>query len=192
MPEPDLVKIGDNVCVDMASIVCHLNTRGNFELVPIVLHSNTTLRSRSRAQQGVVVEEGAMLLEKSLALTGEVMECESIWQGAPASQILLPKSDPRELKEKSRRREDGWVLTTRRLFEIVFWSLALTTGVTLLPTPMNQYLTGNFLNWQQHPRAKNVKWYRAVKQEVKTNKHRKKKKKRKRSKKKSAAGGDGI
>ena len=92
MPEPDLVRMGDNVCIDMASIVCHLNTRGNFELVPIVLQSNTTLRSRSRAQQGVVVEEGAMLLEKSLALTGEVMECESIWQGAPASQIIIPKS----------------------------------------------------------------------------------------------------
>lgn len=37
MAEPDLVFIGDRVAVDMASIVvvCHLNTRGNFELVPI-------------------------------------------------------------------------------------------------------------------------------------------------------------
>mmetsp|Transcript_40920 Transcript_40920/g.98685 ORF Transcript_40920/g.98685 Transcript_40920/m.98685 type:complete len:1679 (-) Transcript_40920:120-5156(-) len=192
MPEPDLVTMGDNVCIDMASVVCHLNTRGNFELVPIVLQSNTTLRSRSRAQQGVVVEEGAMLLEKSLALTGEVMERESIWQGAPASQILLPKSHPRKSIEKSRKRENGWVLTNRRLFEIVFLSLALTAAVTLLPTPINQYLTGNVLNWQQHPRGNQAKWYRAVKQELRTNKPKKKKKKRKRSKKKSQAGGDGL
>lgn len=87
MPEPDLVIIGDRVTVDMASIVCHLNTRGNFELVPIRLESQTTLRARSRVQQGAHMEAGSMLLEKSLALTGEVIEKDSIWQGAPAQRI---------------------------------------------------------------------------------------------------------
>jgi hypothetical protein len=29
-----------------------------------------------------------MLLEKSLVMTGEVIEADSIWQGAPASRIL--------------------------------------------------------------------------------------------------------
>ena len=86
MPEPDLVTIGDRCVIDMASVVCHLNTRGNFELVNIRIEDHATLRSRSRIQQGVHFEAGAMLLEKSLALTGEVIESDSVWQGAPASR----------------------------------------------------------------------------------------------------------
>lgn len=88
MPEPDLVVMGDRCVVDLASIVTHLNTRGNFELVQIKLDDHSTLRSRSRIQQGVHVEAGAMLLEKSLALTGEVLESDTVWQGAPASRIF--------------------------------------------------------------------------------------------------------
>lgn len=84
VPEPDLVTFGDNCVIDCASIVCHLNTRGNFELRTIHLDDNVTLRSRSRVQQGVVVERGSMVLEKSLVMTGEVVDSNSIWQGAPA------------------------------------------------------------------------------------------------------------
>lgn len=87
MPEPDLVLIGDRVVIDTAAIVCHLNTRGNFELVPIKVEAHCTVRSRCRVQQGVHMEAGSMLLEKSLALTGEVIESDSIWQGAPAMRI---------------------------------------------------------------------------------------------------------
>lgn len=85
MPEPDLVKMGDRCVVDCASIVCHLNTRGNFELQEIVMENDCTLRTRSRIQQGVYMERGSQLLEKSLALTGEIIESHSVWQGGPAS-----------------------------------------------------------------------------------------------------------
>ena len=85
MPEPDLVYIGDRCVVDCASLVCHLNTRGNFELVKIIIEQDCTLRARSRTQQAVVMEEGSQLLEKSLAMTGEVIEANSVWQGCPAS-----------------------------------------------------------------------------------------------------------
>jgi acetyltransferase-like isoleucine patch superfamily enzyme len=88
MSEPDLVTIGNGVVVDMASIVCHLNTKGNFELVKIKVDDHATLRTRSRIQQGVHVEAGAMILEKSLALTGEVIENDSVWQGSPASKVF--------------------------------------------------------------------------------------------------------
>eukprot|EP00526_Cylindrotheca_closterium_P001393 CAMPEP_0113624862 /NCGR_PEP_ID=MMETSP0017_2-20120614/12831_1 /TAXON_ID=2856 /ORGANISM="Cylindrotheca closterium" /LENGTH=1800 /DNA_ID=CAMNT_0000534935 /DNA_START=213 /DNA_END=5615 /DNA_ORIENTATION=+ /assembly_acc=CAM_ASM_000147 len=87
MPEPDLVVIGDRAVIDTAAIVCHLNTRGNFELVPIKVDAQSTVRSRCRVQQGVHMEAGSMLLEKSLALTGEVIESDTIWQGAPATRI---------------------------------------------------------------------------------------------------------
>ena len=88
MPEPDLVEMGDRCVVDCASIVCHLNTRGNFELAKIILESNVTLRTRARIQQAVVMESGSMLLEKSLAMTGEVIEADSVWYGGPAARLL--------------------------------------------------------------------------------------------------------
>jgi len=88
MPEPDLVHMGDRCVVDRASIVCHLNTRGNFELATIRLDNTVTLRTRSRIQQAVHMEENSMLLEKSLALTGEVIEADSVWVGAPAVRLF--------------------------------------------------------------------------------------------------------
>jgi acetyltransferase-like isoleucine patch superfamily enzyme len=88
MPEPDLVEMGDNCVIDCASVVCHLNTRGNFELAKIVLHNNVTLRTGARIQQAVVMETGSMLLEKSLAMTGEIIEADSVWVGAPAARLL--------------------------------------------------------------------------------------------------------
>lgn len=88
MPEPDLVEMGDRCLVDCASIVCHLNTRGNFELAKIVMENNVTLRARSRIQQGVHMEGNSMILEKSLVMTGEVTEADSIWVGAPASRLM--------------------------------------------------------------------------------------------------------
>ncbi len=85
MPEPDLVTFGDRSVVDCSAIVCHLNTRGNFELAPIVIGKECTLRSRSRLQQGIHMEDGSMLLEKSIAMTGEVLDPRSVWQGGPAT-----------------------------------------------------------------------------------------------------------
>ena len=93
MPEPDLVTIGDYCVVDCASIVCHLNTRGNFELQRITIEDKCTLRTRSRLQQGVVMETGSQLLEKSLAMTGEVVDSRSVWQGGPASQWFRYKDE---------------------------------------------------------------------------------------------------
>ena len=77
MPKPDLVKMGDRCVVDVASIVIHLNTRGNFELVGIELEDDVTLQTRSRIQQGVHMEARSILLENSLALTGEIIDSEA-------------------------------------------------------------------------------------------------------------------
>jgi carbonic anhydrase/acetyltransferase-like protein (isoleucine patch superfamily) len=88
MPEPDLVEIGDYCAVDVASIVCHLNTGGHFELAKITMEDRCTLRTRSRIQQGVHMESGSMLLEKSLAMTGEIVDGDTVWQGTPASRLF--------------------------------------------------------------------------------------------------------
>ena len=88
MTEPDLVEMGDRCVVDCAAMVCHLNTRGSYHLAKIKLENNVTLRAGSRIQPGVHMETNSMLLEKSLAMTGEVIEADSIWVGVPASRLL--------------------------------------------------------------------------------------------------------
>lgn len=85
MPEPDLVVLGDRCVIDCASLVAHLNTRGNFELAKIVVENDCTLRRYSRLQQGVYMEAGSQMLEKSVAMTGEIIESKSVWLGCPAS-----------------------------------------------------------------------------------------------------------
>jgi len=94
MPEPDLVTIGKGTVVDCASMVCHLNTRGNFELTPITIEQDCTLRTHSRVQAGVHMEAGSMLLEKSIAMTGEVLDEKSVWQGGPATLWFRTKELP--------------------------------------------------------------------------------------------------
>jgi LPS sulfotransferase NodH len=53
------------------------------------------------------MESGSMLLEKSLAMTGEVIESDSIWQGGPASwwfqysKKSVPRADDQETKDDS-------------------------------------------------------------------------------------------
>ena len=89
MPEPDLITIGKRCVVDNAAIVAHLNTRGNFELVRIVIEDHVTLRQRARIQQGVRMENGSMLMEKSLVLTGEEVEADTVWQGSPAVRVFM-------------------------------------------------------------------------------------------------------
>lgn len=84
MPEPDLVTIGDRSAIDCAAIVDHLNTKGNFVLKKIKIGNDCTLRALSRVQQGTIMEDGSMLVEKALAMTGEVVDAYSVWQGVPA------------------------------------------------------------------------------------------------------------
>lgn len=84
-PEIDLLELGDRVVIHGASAVGHLNTRGQFKLAKIKIDKDCTLRNKSRVQQGVHMEEGSMLLEKSIAMTGEVLDKHSVWQGCPAS-----------------------------------------------------------------------------------------------------------
>jgi len=82
--ETDLITIGDRCAVDDGRLVCHLNTRGNFELTAIVLEDDITIRRQAKIQKGAVIERGSMVLEHSLVMTGETVEADSVWQGSPA------------------------------------------------------------------------------------------------------------
>ncbi|KAI9309236.1 hypothetical protein BJ944DRAFT_137912, partial [Cunninghamella echinulata] len=87
MTEADLVTIEDDVGVDEASLVCHLNSRGQFSLNPLRVGAGSVLRSGSRLLSGARMREDTTLLEHTLIVSGEVTDPKSIWQGWPGEDI---------------------------------------------------------------------------------------------------------
>jgi hypothetical protein len=87
MTEPDLVQIGDEACVDDASLVAHINSRGRFTLNRVVVGPGATLKAFSRLLSGAAMMPRATVLEHTLVLGGDVVEEDSIWQGWPGREI---------------------------------------------------------------------------------------------------------
>ncbi|CAF3236203.1 unnamed protein product [Rotaria sp. Silwood2] len=87
MSEPDLVTIGDDCCIDDASIICHLNTKGQFTLNSLVIGNRCVLRSQSRLMSGASMEDDSTLLEHTLVVSGERVDQGSVWQGCPATDV---------------------------------------------------------------------------------------------------------
>ncbi|KAL4911733.1 hypothetical protein BDW62DRAFT_217121 [Aspergillus aurantiobrunneus] len=84
LTEPDMVTLGDRVAVDDASLVCHLNTRGEFELHPLDVGDRSILRTGSRLMSGSSMGSDACLLEHTLVLSGDHVDDYSTMQGWPA------------------------------------------------------------------------------------------------------------
>eukprot|EP00462_Mataza_sp_D1_P022772 CAMPEP_0175134990 /NCGR_PEP_ID=MMETSP0087-20121206/8473_1 /TAXON_ID=136419 /ORGANISM="Unknown Unknown, Strain D1" /LENGTH=1756 /DNA_ID=CAMNT_0016417589 /DNA_START=57 /DNA_END=5323 /DNA_ORIENTATION=- len=87
MTEPDLVTIEDGVCVDDASVVAHLNSKGVFQLQKLRLGRGAVLRSGSRLLSGAEMEANSCLLEHTLMLSGDVVPEKSVWQGWPGAMV---------------------------------------------------------------------------------------------------------
>ena len=94
MTEPDLVTIGDDAAVDDASVVCHINTRGEFSLQPLVLGRGAVLRSHARLMSGGRMGDGALLRENTLTPPGDVLPARTEWQGWPARLVIAPVVKP--------------------------------------------------------------------------------------------------
>lgn len=82
--EPDLLTLGNRVAVDDASLVCHLNSRGEFELHPLKVGDRSIMRAGSRLMSGASMGEDACLLEHTLVLSGDHVEDGNTLQGWPA------------------------------------------------------------------------------------------------------------
>ncbi|CAO3592963.1 unnamed protein product [Absidia cylindrospora] len=95
MTEPDLVTIEDDVAVDEASLVCHLNSRGQFSINPLRVGAGSVLRSGSRLLSGARMREDTTLLEHTLIVSGEVTDKKSIWQGWPGEDITAQQKHKR-------------------------------------------------------------------------------------------------
>ncbi|KAJ5551835.1 NRPS-like protein biosynthetic cluster [Penicillium sp. DV-2018c] len=82
--EPDLLTIGDRVAVDDASLVCHVNSRGGFELHTLKVGDRSILRAGSRLMSGASMGQDTCLLEHTLVLSGDHVEDGDTLQGWPA------------------------------------------------------------------------------------------------------------
>ncbi|EPQ56705.1 acetyl-CoA synthetase-like protein [Gloeophyllum trabeum ATCC 11539] len=87
MTEPDLLEIGDRVCLDDCSVVAHINSRGNFSLNKLKIADSSAMRSGSRLLSGASMEENSMLLEHTLLTSGEIAEKDCVYAGWPAKPI---------------------------------------------------------------------------------------------------------
>ncbi|TID27890.1 putative peroxisomal-coenzyme a synthetase [Venturia nashicola] len=81
--EPDLLTLGDRVAVDDASLVAHINTRGNFKLNPLVVGDRCVLRTGSRLLSGASMGDDSCLLEHTLVMAGDEVDAGTTLQGWP-------------------------------------------------------------------------------------------------------------
>jgi hypothetical protein len=84
MTEPEMVTIEDNVCIDSAMLIAHLNTKGKFTLGPLKIEKNSVMRTWARLQQGGTMARRSMLLEHTLILPGDQVPAKNLMQGWPA------------------------------------------------------------------------------------------------------------
>lgn len=81
--EPDLLTLGERVAVDDASLVAHINTRGNFKLNPLVVGDRCVLRTGSRLLSGASMGDDSCLLEHTLVMAGDEVDVGATVQGWP-------------------------------------------------------------------------------------------------------------
>jgi acetyltransferase-like isoleucine patch superfamily enzyme/acyl carrier protein len=84
--EPDLIKLGDRVAIDDASVVAHINTRGKFDLNRLSIGDRCVMRSGSRLLSGATMKNDSCLLEHTLIMGGDVVEENWTMQGWPAER----------------------------------------------------------------------------------------------------------
>ena len=87
MTEPELVQIGAYAAIDDASLIAHINSRGEFSLNNVVVGPQATLRSQSRLLSGAAMMADSTLLEHTLILGGDVVDEGATMQGWPAEPV---------------------------------------------------------------------------------------------------------
>jgi acyl-CoA synthetase (AMP-forming)/AMP-acid ligase II/acyl carrier protein len=89
--EPDLLTLGDRVAVDDASLVAHINSRGNFKLNRLAVGDRSVLRTGSRLLSGATMGSDSCLLEHTLVMAGDEVENGVTCQGWPADEFSEEK-----------------------------------------------------------------------------------------------------
>ncbi|POS87514.1 hypothetical protein EPUL_002323, partial [Erysiphe pulchra] len=84
LTEPDLLTLGNRVAIDDASLVAHINSRGNFDLRSLSVEDGAVMRSGSRLLSGACMGRESVLLEHTLIMAGDRADDELVYQGWPA------------------------------------------------------------------------------------------------------------
>ena len=72
LTEPDLVTMGEGVCLNKKSgVVCHLNSRGGFTLTAIKMGDRASCRALTKVTGGSGMGDDSLLLEHTLLMPGE-------------------------------------------------------------------------------------------------------------------------
>jgi hypothetical protein len=72
LTEPDLVVMGEEVCLNQKSgVVCHLNSRGGFSLSPISLGDRATCLAFTKVTGGSSMGKDSLMQEHTLLMPGE-------------------------------------------------------------------------------------------------------------------------
>ena len=90
--EPDLLTLGDRVTVDDASLVGHINSRGNFKLHKLFVGSRSVLRTGSRLLAGANMGEDTCLLEHTLVMSGDYVDDGMAYQGWPGGPTKVKRA----------------------------------------------------------------------------------------------------
>ncbi|KAJ3121583.1 hypothetical protein HK100_012325 [Physocladia obscura] len=99
MTEPDLLTIGDHSVVENASLICHINSKGNFALNKLKVGSWCSMASDSRLLSGAEMSDGSRLMEHTLVIGGEVVDSGAIMQGWPADEVRPLTAEGRQLSK---------------------------------------------------------------------------------------------
>ena len=89
--EPELLELGDRVAIDDASLVSHINSRGNFYLNRLRVGSRSVLRTGSRLLSGAQMGDDSCLLEHTLIMAGDMADEKTTYQGWPANVFSQPR-----------------------------------------------------------------------------------------------------
>jgi hypothetical protein len=82
LTEPDLVTMGEGVCLNKKSgVVCHLNSRGGFSLTAIKLGDRASCRALTKVTGGSGMGDDSLLLEHTLLMPGEKLGSGETRQG---------------------------------------------------------------------------------------------------------------
>jgi hypothetical protein len=86
--EFDLLHIGDRASVGLdCDMTCHTVENMVLKMVPVRLGSYSSMQRHSFVMPGAELGEGAVLLEESQVLKGEVVPAGEVWAGNPAERL---------------------------------------------------------------------------------------------------------
>jgi carbonic anhydrase/acetyltransferase-like protein (isoleucine patch superfamily) len=139
--------LGERVAVDDASLVAHINSRGNFKLNKLVVGDRSVLRTGSRLLSGATMGSDSCLLEHTLIMAGDEVENGATCQGWPADEFSeervrltnardeTEKNEKENLDKSTDQASVRWIgrLVGRRAFSIRYSLINMSSENSICP-----------------------------------------------------------